>query len=159
MQDLGFNKPIKDTKIVVAMSGGIDSSVAAISLKKMGYEVIGITMKLYNQSEIVQESKSCCAGKDIKDAVEIAKQFNFPHHILNLQDIFFEKVINNFTESYAKGETPIPCIKCNQTVKFTDMLNVAKKMKADALVTGHYARIMNNDNLNKDIKLFRALDS
>tara|TARA_B100000686_G_scaffold65443_1_gene70491 strand:+ start:5755 stop:6864 length:1110 start_codon:yes stop_codon:yes gene_type:complete len=159
MQDLGFNKPIKDTKIVVAMSGGIDSSVAAISLKKMGYEVIGITMKLYNQSEIVKESKSCCAGKDIKDAVEIAKQFNFPHHTLNLQDIFFEKVINNFTESYAKGETPIPCIKCNQTVKFTDMLNVAKKMKADALVTGHYARIMNNDNLNKDIKLFRALDS
>ena len=156
MENLGFTKLKKDTKVAVAMSGGVDSSVAAAMLKKMGYDVIGLTMRLYHQSDSVNTNKTCCAGRDIKDAITTAKQYNFPHHILDLQEVFFNKVIDDFIETYRKGETPIPCIRCNQTVKFTDMLNVAKKMKADALVTGHYVRRLGGQ---KNAKLYKALDS
>ncbi|MDC0195066.1 tRNA 2-thiouridine(34) synthase MnmA [Alphaproteobacteria bacterium] len=154
MNSLGFNKKTKNTRVVVAMSGGVDSSVAAVMLKKEGYDVLGITMNLYSQKD-VKSSKSCCAGKDIEDAKKVAKQYNFPHITLDYQENFFNGVINNFIDSYAEGETPVPCIQCNQTVKFRDLLEEAKKMKADTLVTGHYVRRLGN---HSNVKLFKAKD-
>ena len=138
MNSLGFNKAEKDTKIIVAMSGGVDSSVAAVMLKKEGYDVTGVTLRLYNQSN-ASKSKSCCAGIDIDDAKKVANQYNFPHYVFDYQDKFYDGVISNFVDSYANGETPVPCIQCNQTVKFSDLLEESKKMNAEALVTGHYA--------------------
>jgi len=154
MNSLGFDKSEKDTKVVVAMSGGVDSSVAAVKLKKEGYNVIGVTLKLYNQSDVTK-SKSCCAGRDIDDAKQVALNYDFPHYVYDYQDKFFDGVINNFVESYANAETPVPCIQCNQTVKFTDLLNEAKNLKADTLVTGHYA--IRKGGLNS-AKLYKALD-
>ena len=154
MNSLGFNKECKNTKVVVAMSGGVDSSVAAVMLKKEGYDVTGITMNLYSQTD-VKSSKSCCAGKDIADAKKIAEQFDFEHITLDYQDKFFDGVIDNFVETYAQGQTPVPCIQCNQTVKFRDLLNEAKNMYADTLVTGHYVRRV-GDEINA--KLFKAKD-
>ena len=154
MNSLGFNKKEKDTKVIVAMSGGVDSSVAAVKLKKEGYNVIGVTLRLYNQSNI-SKSKSCCAGQDIEDAQKVANQYDFPHYVLDYQDKFFNGVINNFVDSYANGETPVPCIQCNQTVKFSDLLQESKNLNADALVTGHYA--IRKGGL-KGSKLFKAKD-
>ena len=154
MNSLKFNKKEGDTKVVVAMSGGVDSSVAAVMLKKQGYDVTGVTLKLYNQTN-VNNSKSCCAGRDIEDAKKIANKYDFPHLTFDYQDKFYEGVIENFVESYSNAETPIPCIKCNQTVKFRDLLNEAKKMNADALVTGHYV-IRRGGKQNA--KLFKAKD-
>ena len=154
MNSLGFNKECKNTKVVVAMSGGVDSSVVAVMLKNEGYDVIGMTMNLYSQTKTTS-SKSCCSGIDIADAKKIAVQYNFPHITLDYQDKFFEGVIDNFVESYGKGETPIPCIQCNQTVKFRDLLQEAKKMNADTLVTGHYVRRLGNQS---NAKLFKAKD-
>ena len=151
MNSLGFDKSEKDTKIVVAMSGGVDSSVAAVMLKKQGYNVIGITLKLYNNSNI-SKSKSCCAGIDIEDAKNVAIKHDFKHIVLDYQGKFFDGVISNFVDSYANGETPLPCVKCNETVKFSDLLNEAKKIGADALATGHYAirkGSLNNASLHK----------
>ena len=154
MNSLGFNKKEKDTKIIVAMSGGVDSSVAAVKLKKEGYDVTGVTLRLYNQRNS-SKSKSCCAGIDISDAKKVAEQYDFPHKIFDYQDKFYNGVINSFVNSYANGETPVPCIQCNQTVKFSDLLEESKKINADALVTGHYA--IRKGGL-KESKLFRAKD-
>ena len=151
MNSLGFDKLEKDTKVVVAMSGGVDSSVAAVMLKKQGYDVIGITLKLYNNSN-VSKNKSCCAGIDIQDAKNVAIKHDFRHIVLDYQEKFFDGVINNFVDSYANGETPLPCVKCNETVKFSDLLNEAKKIGADTLATGHYAirkGSLNNASLHK----------
>ncbi len=155
MNSLGFDKSEKDTKIVVAMSGGVDSSVAAVMLKKQGYDVIGVTLKLYNNSNL-SKSKSCCAGSDIEDAKKVALKYDFKHLVLDYQDKFFDGVINNFVDSYSVGETPLPCVKCNQTVKFSDLLDEAKNFGADALVTGHYA--IRRGSL-KNASLHKAKDS
>ncbi len=154
MNTLGFDKKEKDTKVVVAMSGGVDSAVAAVKLKKEGYDVIGVTLRLYNQPNSAK-SKSCCAGIDINDAKKVAEQYDFPHLVLDYQQKFFDSVINPFIDSYANAETPIPCIKCNQTVKFSDLLQESKNLNADTLVTGHYA--VRKGGLSGS-KLFKAKD-
>ena len=154
MNSLGFDKNEKNTKVIVAMSGGVDSSVAAVKLKNEGYDVIGVTLRLYNQPNS-SKSKSCCAGIDINDAKKIAEQYNFPHLVFDYQDKFYDGVISNFINSYANGETPVPCIQCNQTVKFSDLLQESKNLNADTLVTGHYA--IRKGGLKKS-KLFKAKD-
>ena len=155
MNSLGFDKQNKDTKVIVAMSGGVDSSVAAVMLKKQGYNVTGITLNLYSQTNL-KSSKSCCAGRDINDAKKVAEQYNFPHLTLDYQEKFFSGVIENFVQSYADGKTPVPCIQCNQTVKFRDLLSEAQNMNADTLVTGHYVRRLGG---SAGAKLFKAKDS
>ncbi len=155
MNSLNFQKKEKDTRVVVAMSGGVDSSVAAVMLKKQGYEVIGITLQLYDHGAVINNKKACCAGLDIKDAKNIALEYNFPHYVLDYESIFKESVIEDFADSYLRGETPIPCIKCNQSVKFKDLFKVAKDLGADCLVTGHYVqRIFDN----KEIKMLKGID-
>ncbi len=137
-----------EKKIVVAMSGGVDSSVVAAYLKKSGYNVIGITLQLYDHGEILKKKGACCAGADIYDAKKVAEKFNFPHYVLNYESLFKDSVIENFAESYVNGETPIPCIRCNQTVKFSDLLKVAKDLGANCLATGHYVQRGFNGNEN-----------
>lgn len=128
------------TKIVVAMSGGVDSSVVAGILKRQGYDVIGITLQLYKQGESVQRKGACCAGRDIQDARRVAQELGIPHYVLDYEARFEESVITPFVESYVAGETPIPCVACNQTVKFSDLLKTARQLGAAAMATGHYLR-------------------
>jgi tRNA-uridine 2-sulfurtransferase len=136
-----FKKDPKDTKIVVAMSGGVDSSVVAAMMVEKGYQVIGVTMQLYDHGLTVGKKKgSCCAGQDIYDAKMVADSLNIPHYVLNYETAFKESVIDDFADSYLRGETPIPCVRCNQTVKFRDLLKMAKSLDAEALCTGHYVR-------------------
>ena len=139
--DLGLgDKRPRDTRVVVAMSGGVDSSTAAALVKEAGYDVVGMTMQLYDQGEVLPGQKTCCAGKDIYDARRVADQLGFPHYVLNYENRFKEQVMDDFADTYLRGETPIPCVRCNQTVKFKDMLGQARDLGADALVTGHYVR-------------------
>jgi tRNA-specific 2-thiouridylase len=140
------NKDIKDTKVVVAMSGGVDSSVVATMLHKQGYQVIGVTLQLYDHGVALEKKGACCAGQDIYDAKQVAERVGFPHYVLNYESIFKESVMDDFADSYLRGETPIPCVKCNQSVKFRDLFKVAKDLNADALVTGHYIRRLDNEN-------------
>ena len=152
---LGFLKRPKDTKVVVAMSGGVDSSTVAGLMKKDGYDVIGITLKLYDDAKSSKESRQCCAGQDILDAKRVSQQLNIDHKILYYQKKFKKEVIDSFIDSYVAGETPIPCVQCNQTVKFRDLYSYALEMKADALITGHYVnRIQKNGNA----EMYRAID-
>ena len=145
MNSLGINKSKKETKVVVAMSGGVDSSVVAALMKQEGYNVTGITLKLYDDSKQSKEGRQCCAGQDIIDAKRVSEKININHEILYYQKKFRTEVIDSFIDSYAAGETPIPCVQCNQTVKFRDLFKYAKDMKADALITGHYvSRIQKN---------------
>jgi tRNA-specific 2-thiouridylase len=155
INSIGFNKKPSDTTVVVAMSGGVDSSTVAGMMKKEGYNVIGITLKLYNDGKEVASSKQCCSGQDIMDAKRVANKLNINHKILYYQDKFKQGVIDNFVGSYLKGETPIPCVQCNQTVKFKDLFEVSKSLKADALVTGHYVKSITSE---KETCMYRGVD-
>ena len=155
MNSLGINKPKKDTKVVVAMSGGVDSSVVAAIMKDDGYNVSGITLKLYDDAKTSKEGRQCCAGQDILDAKRVSEKLNIDHKILFYQKKFRSEVIDSFIDSYAAGETPIPCVQCNQTVKFRDLFKHAKELNADALITGHYvSRVQQNGLAN----MYRAKD-
>ena len=155
INSLGIKKSPKETKVVVAMSGGVDSSVVAGLMKEEGYDVTGITLKLYDDSKVSKEGRQCCAGQDILDAKRVSEHLNINHKILFYQKKFKEEVIDSFIDSYVAGETPIPCVQCNQTVKFRDLFKYSKELNADALVTGHYVtRIQNNGKAN----MYRAKD-
>ena len=130
----------KNKKIVVAMSGGVDSSTVAAMLVNQGYQVIGVTMQLYDHGLTLGKKGACCAGQDIYDAKMVADRLNIPHYVLNYETAFKESVIDDFADSYLRGETPIPCVRCNQTVKFRDLLKMAQSLDASALCTGHYVR-------------------
>ena len=155
INSLGIKKRPKDTKVVVAMSGGVDSSVVAALMKWEGYDVTGITLKLYDDAKPSEKGRQCCAGQDILDAKRVSEKLNIKHEILFYQKKFKSEVIDSFIDSYVGGETPIPCVQCNQTVKFRDLFKYAKDLDADALVTGHYvSRIQKNGHAN----MYRAKD-
>ena len=155
LNSIGLNKKPSDTKVVVAMSGGVDSSVVAALMKEEGYDVTGITLKLYDDAKPSEKGRQCCAGQDIMDAKRVAQKLDIEHKILYYQNKFKQGVIDNFVDSYLKGETPIPCVQCNQTVKFKDLFEVSKDLNADALITGHYVKsVTSNNNTN----MYRAID-
>ena len=155
LNSIGLDKKPSDTTVVVAMSGGVDSSTVAGIMKKEGYNVIGITLKLYDDGKEVAASKQCCSGQDIMDAKRVAHKLGIEHKILYYQDKFKQGVIDNFVESYLKGETPIPCVQCNQTVKFKDLFEVSKDLNADAMITGHYVKSITSGN---QTDMYRAID-
>lgn len=156
MNVLGFDTQPKDTRIVVAMSGGVDSSVAAALMVEAGFEVIGMTLQLYDHGSAVGKKGACCAGQDIYDARQVCDKLGVPHYILDYESHFSKTVIEDFADSYLRGETPIPCVRCNQQVKFKDLLTTARDLGAQALVTGHYVqRFMGAENA----ELHRAVDS
>ena len=155
MNSLGIDKPEARTRVVVAMSGGVDSSVTAALLAEQGYEVVGITLQLYDHGAAVRHKGACCAGQDIHDARRVAEALGIPHYVLNYQARFRREVIETFAEAYANGLTPIPCVACNQTVKFRDLMRTAQDLGADALATGHYVRRVVGDD---GPELHRAVD-
>jgi len=155
MLELNTSKKKSDIRVVVAMSGGVDSSVVAALMKEEGYDVIGITLQLYDLGFDLEKKGACCAGKDIYDAKEVADKLAIPHYVLNYESLFKQSVIDDFVDSYVRGETPIPCVKCNQTVKFRDLYKMAKDLNADALVTGHYVRRLNGQ---AGPQLFKGID-
>ena len=154
MNSLGFNKDPSSTTVVVAMSGGVDSSVTAGLLKKEGYNVIGITLQLYSSNNSAKKG-SCCSGLDIYAARRVAQKLDIPHYVFNYEKTFKSDVIDYFINAYENGETPIPCVKCNETVKFRDLMNFAKKLEADCMATGHYIR---RKGKIKDAHMYRAED-
>lgn len=143
MNSLGIDKAPRDTRVVVAMSGGVDSSVTAGTLAEAGYDVIGITLQLYDHGAAVGRKGACCAGQDIYDAATVAERLGIAHYVLDYESRFREEVMQSFADSYARGETPVPCVMCNLTVKFRDLLTTAQDLGADALATGHYVRRRN----------------
>ena len=155
LNSIGLDKKPSDTTVVVAMSGGVDSSTVAGMMKKEGYNVIGITLKLYDETKEVASSKQCCSGQDIMDAKRVANKLDINHKILYYQNKFKQGVIDNFVNSYLKGETPIPCVQCNQTVKFKDLFEVSQDLKADAMITGHYVKSITTDG---QTNMYKALD-
>ena len=155
LNSIGINKRPEDTTVVVAMSGGVDSSTVAGIMKNEGYKVIGITLKLYDDSKEVASSKQCCSGQDIMDAKRVAHKLGIEHKILYYQDKFKQGVIDNFIDSYLNGETPIPSVQCNQTVKFKDLFEYSKQLNADAMITGHYVKSV---TLGKETSMYRAID-
>lgn len=152
----------KGERVAVAMSGGVDSSVAACLLAEAGYDVVGITLQLYDHGQMASKKGACCAGQDIYDAKKVADHMDFPHYVLDYESVFRQEVIDDFADSYLRGETPIPCVRCNQKVKFKDLLQTAKELGAKALVTGHYIQRIQMDtpqmhqavDLNKDQSYF-----
>jgi tRNA-specific 2-thiouridylase len=157
MNSLGFDKPESETRVVVAMSGGVDSSVVASLLHEQGYDVVGVTLQLYDYGAAVSRKGACCAGQDIYDAKRVAEERGFPHYVLNYEDNFKDSVITEFVDSYLQGETPIPCVRCNQTVKFRDLLKVARDLNADCMATGHYIQRLVNPDTGLG-ELHRAVD-
>ena len=152
---LGISKRPQDTRVVVAMSGGVDSSVTAAVLREEGYDVVGITLQLYDHGIALQKPGACCAGQDIYDARQVADRIGIPHYVLDYEGKFSQDVIDDFADTYLRGETPIPCVRCNQRVKFRDLLNTARDLGADALATGHYVRRVQGAG---GAELHRAID-
>ncbi|SHE53154.1 tRNA (5-methylaminomethyl-2-thiouridylate)-methyltransferase [Loktanella atrilutea] len=138
LNSLGFAKPPAQTRVVVAMSGGVDSSVVAAQLASEGYDVVGVTLQLYDHGAALAKKGACCAGRDIQDAARVAETMGFPHYVLDYENTFREAVIDEFADSYLGGATPVPCIRCNERVKFKDLLATAKDLDADCMATGHY---------------------
>src|SRR3954470_3070513 len=138
--DFQLTRPVSQARIVVAMSGGVDSSVVAALAARSGAEVIGVTLQLYDHGEAVGRSRSCCAGRDIYDARNVAEKLGIAHYVFDYETRFRDSVIESFADEYARGRTPIPCVSCNQSVKFTDLLALARDLGADCLATGHYVR-------------------
>lgn len=158
LNSLDLSGPPADTRIVVAMSGGVDSSVVAGLLAREGYDVIGMTLQLYDHGEATHRKGACCAGQDIHDAKRVADTLGISHYVLNYESRFRETVIDSFAESYMAGETPIPCVTCNQTVKFADLLATARELGAQALATGHYIRSHIVDGNSGRRAMFRPKD-
>jgi tRNA-specific 2-thiouridylase len=140
LNSLGYSKPPRATRVVVAMSGGVDSSVVAAILKRDGYDVVGVTLQLYDHGKALRKKGACCAGQDIQDARRVAAHLDMPHYVLDYEERFRRAVIEDFAETYAKGQTPIPCVRCNERIKFGDLLALTRELDADALATGHYVR-------------------
>ena len=156
VNSLGFAKPPAETRVVAAMSGGVDSSVVAAMLKAQGYDVIGITLQLYDHGAAIEKKGACCAGQDIHDARNVSDQIGIPHYVLDYESKFREQVMEDFADTYLAGSTPIPCIRCNQTVKFSDLLKTARDLGADCLATGHSIRRTDGDD---GPELHRAADA
>ena len=140
VNSLGFAKPPAETRVVVAMSGGVDSSVVAAELAAEGYDVVGVTLQLYDHGAALARKGACCAGRDIHDARRVAEAMGFPHYVLDYENAFREAVIDEFADAYLGGATPVPCIRCNERVKFRDLLGTARDLDADCMATGHYIR-------------------
>jgi tRNA-specific 2-thiouridylase len=157
LNSLDIDKPPHATRVVVAMSGGVDSSVVAGLMAEQGYDVVGITLQLYDHGAAVHRKGACCAGQDINDARRVAERLGIPHYVLDYEERFRKAVIDRFAQSYADGETPIPCVDCNRHVKFADLLDTARSLGADVLATGHY--VASRPGANGHRALYRPVDA